>query len=178
MVEWAATFVHETVQSTVELVPLSSRDACLAPVSSRVVCLVMKCLLMIETWTQLSKLIKEARESEALGYISWHFKLCSIINKNTSQLLWCYVPWNKQSVQMGDIRDFCGKCGRTCAKRHCVQNALVFPGISAGYVAILLFDRHAVLSDILNATTNLPLLHLLTLQMYLYTELNPLKTVC
>lgn len=137
-VEWTATFTHGTVQSTVELASLSSRVVCLAPVSSRVVCLVVKCLLMTETWTQLSKLIKEARESEALDCISWHFKLCSIINENTNQLLFIilhYVhykmPWNKESLQVGNTRDFSGECGRTCVKWHCIQNALVLPWISA-----------------------------------------------
>lgn len=37
------------------------------------------------------------------------------------------IPWNKESVQMGNVKDFCGEHGRTCAKRHCVQNALVLP---------------------------------------------------
>lgn len=147
---------------------LSSRAVCLAPVSGRVVCVVVKCLPMIETWTQLSKLIKEAREGEALGCISWHFKLCSIINKNANKFLYIIlhhvhykIPWNKEPIQMGNIRDFCGKCGGTCAKRCCVQNALVLPWISAGYITILIFNRHAVLSDTVNATTNLSLLHLL-----------------
>lgn len=61
---------------------------------------------------------------------------------------------------MGNIRDVCGECGKTCAKRHYVPNALVLPWLPAGYITVLLFNRHAVFSDILNATTNLSLLHL------------------